>query len=162
MFASRAITVAQTGHRYTSAAKFTSTRQIQHDLAGRKSCFAFLLEKSLSLERERLAEIEEETHPNRSFVCALISFLFCPILGETNENNFDFRCCRTNELVLHLGIFPLYFASRSVRAHRQGFFAEATTFSKKALRWSLICFIFGLLIGSSLGFLLFVKRTLFV
>ena len=105
MFASRAITVAQTGHRYTSAAKFTTTRQVQHDLAGRKSDFVFSLGQNsffthCFLERERLAEIEEETHPNRSFVCALISFLFCPILGETNEKKLDFRC-QTTELFLH-------------------------------------------------------------
>ena len=34
------------------------------------------------LERLRVAEVEDETHPNRSLACAVVSALFCPILGK--------------------------------------------------------------------------------
>ena len=59
-------------------------------------------------------------------------------------------------------MFALYYASRSVRAHHQGFYAEATIFSKKAIRWSLITFIIGLTLASFLAFLCFVKLVVFI
>lgn len=61
-----------------------------------------------------------------------------------------------------LGIIAILYAVRAVRAHQQGFFAEATTFYKKAIRWSLITFIIGLVLGSVIAFMFFVKAVLFV
>lgn len=85
MFASRAITVAQTGHRYTPSAKFTATRQVQQELHGKRLSLAltFIVRSTFwDLERYRLPESEDETHPHRTFLCALISFLFCPLVGR--------------------------------------------------------------------------------
>ncbi|UJR37837.1 hypothetical protein I4U23_030527 [Adineta vaga] len=124
MFGSRAFTSTPTGHRCASSAKFTSTRQVDNDIA----------------DRYRLAEVEDETHPKRSLACALISTLCCPLLG----------------------IIAIFYAIRAVRAHNQGFYAEATTFYKKAIRWSLITFIIGLTLGSILAFGFFVKGILVV
>jgi len=58
-----------------------------------------------------------------------------------------------------LGIIAVYYA---VRAQNQGFYAEATTFYKKAIRWSLITFIIGLVLGSVIAFVFFVKTVLYV
>ncbi|CAF0894122.1 unnamed protein product [Adineta ricciae] len=124
MFGSRAFTSTQTGHRCTSSAKFTATRQAENDIA----------------DRYRLAEVEDETHPKRSLACALISTLCCPLLG----------------------ILAIYYATRAVQAHNQGFYAEATTFYKKSIRWSLITFIIGLVLGSIVAFGFFVKAVLAV
>jgi hypothetical protein len=59
-------------------------------------------------------------------------------------------------------VIALFYAIRSVRAHNQGFYAEATTFYKRAIRWSLITFILGLIIGTAVTFIFFVKRVLFI
>ncbi|CAF3245363.1 unnamed protein product [Rotaria socialis] len=91
-------------------------------------------------DRYRIDEVEDETHPKRSLACALISSACCPILG----------------------IIAVAYAVRAVRAHSQGFFAEATTFYKKAIRWSLITFIIGLVLGSIVAFSFFVKTVLFI
>lgn len=61
-----------------------------------------------------------------------------------------------------LGIVAIFYAIRAVRAHQQGFFAESTTFYKKAIRWALITFIIGLVLGSSIAFIFFVRAVLFV
>ncbi|CAF1272537.1 unnamed protein product [Rotaria sp. Silwood1] len=122
MFGSRAFTSTQTGHRCTSSAKFTSTRQIENDIG----------------DRYRIDEVEDETHPKRSLACSLISSVCCPILG----------------------IIAIFYAVRAVRAHSQGFYAEATIFYKKAIRWSLITFIIGLVLGSIIAFTFFVKTVL--
>ena len=61
-----------------------------------------------------------------------------------------------------LGIIAIFYAIRAVRAHSQGFFAESTTFYKKAIRWSLITFIIGLVVGSVIAFGFFVKTVLFI
>jgi len=61
-----------------------------------------------------------------------------------------------------LGIIAVYYAIRAVRAQNQGFYAEATTFYKKAIRWSLITFIIGLVLGSVIAFVFFVKTVLYV
>jgi len=37
MFASRALGTTPSGHRYTSAAKFKSTRQLHHEEQGKKT-----------------------------------------------------------------------------------------------------------------------------
>ena len=65
-------------------------------------------------------------------------------------------------VIFSLGIVAVYYAIRAVRAHNQGFYAESTTFYKKAIRWSLITFIIGLVLGSIIAFILFVKSVLFV
>ena len=83
----------------------------------------------------RISEVEEQPHPNRSLACASLSALFCPILG----------------------VIALLYAIRSVRAHNQGFYAEAATFYKKAIQWSLITFILGLVIGTLVTLIFFVK-----
>ncbi|CAF2511173.1 unnamed protein product [Rotaria sp. Silwood2] len=124
MFASRALATTPTGHRCTSSAKFTSTRDLNHDRE----------------DRQRSYEIEDAKHPVRSLACACISSLFCPILG----------------------LIALFYAIRAVRTHSQGFYAEASTFYKKAIRWSLITFIVGLTIGSIVSFSFFVKAVLFM
>jgi hypothetical protein len=83
MFASRAITSTQSGHRFATSAKFTSTRQVDNDIEGKQSRVCLLpFDLCVRLERLRTAEIEDETHPNRSLACALVSALFCPILGK--------------------------------------------------------------------------------
>ncbi len=56
----------------------------------------------------------------------------------------------------------MVYAIRAVRAHSQGFYAEATIFYKKAIRWSLITFILGLTIGSIAAFIFFVKVVRFI
>ena len=61
-----------------------------------------------------------------------------------------------------LGMIALYYAIRSVRAHGQGFFAEATAFHKKAIQWSLLTFVLGLVMGSCVAFSFFVRAVLFV
>jgi hypothetical protein len=66
MFGSRAFSSAPTGHRCTSSAKFTNTRQNDSAIS----------------ERYRLAEVEDETHPKQSLACALVSSIFCPLLGK--------------------------------------------------------------------------------
>ncbi|CAF0863176.1 unnamed protein product [Rotaria sp. Silwood1] len=123
MFASRALSTTPIGHRCTPSAKFTSTRDLNHDR-----------------DRQRSYEIEDEKHPIRSLACAFISALFCPILG----------------------FIALFYAIRAVRTHSQGFYAEASIFYKKAIRWSLITFITGLTIGSIVSFSFFVKAVLFM
>ncbi|CAF1518505.1 unnamed protein product [Rotaria magnacalcarata] len=123
MFASRGLTSTQTGHRCASSAKFTSTRELNHD----RECV-------------RISETEDEKHPIRSLACALMSAVFCPILG----------------------FIALFYAMRAVRTYNQGFYAEATTFYKKAIRWSLITFVIGLTIGSIILFSIFVKIVLFI
>ena len=60
------------------------------------------------------------------------------------------------------GVVAIFYAIRAVRAHNQGFFAEATTFYKKAIRWSLITFIIGLFLGSVIAFIFFVRAVLFI
>ncbi|CAM4886679.1 unnamed protein product [Rotaria socialis] len=120
------------GHRCTASAKFTSTRQIDNDIT----------------DRYRIDEVEDETHPKRSLACALISSACCPIL----------ELC----VPFYSGIIAVAYAVRAVRAHSQGFFAEATTFYKKAIRWSLITFIIGLVLGSIVAFSFFVKTVLFI
>lgn len=69
------------------------------------------------------------------------------------------KCCAS---FFFEGIVAIFYAIRAVRAHSQGFYAEATTFDKKATRWSLITFIVGLVLGSAIGFLFFVKAVLFI
>ncbi|CAF0904174.1 unnamed protein product [Rotaria sordida] len=123
MFASRGLVTTPTGHRCTSAAKFTSTRDLNHDRG-----------------QQRSHEIEDERHPLRSLACALISSLFCPILG----------------------FIALFYAIRALRIYSQGFYAEASISYKKAIRWSLITFITGLTIGSIVSFSFFVKAILFM
>jgi hypothetical protein len=59
--------------------------------------------------------------------------------------------------MFYLGVIALLYAIRSVRAHNQGFYAEATTFYKKAIQWSLITFILGLIIGTIVTLIFFVK-----
>jgi hypothetical protein len=68
----------------------------------------------------------------------------------------------SNSIIFYLGIIAVFHAIRAVRAHNQGFYAEATTYYKKAIRWSLITFIIGLVIGSVIAFMFFVKSVLFV
>jgi hypothetical protein len=65
-------------------------------------------------------------------------------------------------MICCLGTIAVFYAILAVRAHSQGFYAEATTFYKKAIRWSLITFIIGLVLGSAIAFILFVKSVLFV
>jgi len=65
-------------------------------------------------------------------------------------------------VIFYLGIIAVFYAILAVRAHNQGFYAEATTFYKKAIRWSLITFIVGLVLGSIIAFMFFVKTVLFV
>lgn len=60
------------------------------------------------------------------------------------------------------GFIALFYGIRAVRTHNQGFYAEATTFYKKAIRWSLITFVIGLIIGSIVLFSFFVKAVVFV
>ena len=67
-----------------------------------------------------------------------------------------------HEVVFYLGIVAVFYAIRAVRAHSQGFYAEATIFYKKAIRWSLITFIIGLVLGSAIAFVFFVRAVLFV
>lgn len=64
--------------------------------------------------------------------------------------------------MFYLGIVAIYYAVHAVRAHSQGFYAESTIFYKKAIRWSLITFIIGLVLGSIIAFIFFVKAVLFV
>jgi hypothetical protein len=64
--------------------------------------------------------------------------------------------------VFYLGFFALFYAIRAVRAHNEGFYAEAGIFYKKAIRWSLITFILGLIIGSIIVLCFFVKAVLFI
>ena len=59
-------------------------------------------------------------------------------------------------------MIAIFYAIRAVRAQSQGFYAEATTFYKQAIRWSLITFIVGLVLGSVLAFAFFVKTVLFL
>ena len=66
------------------------------------------------------------------------------------------------KIIFYLGIIAVFYAIRAVRAHSQGFYAESTTFYKKAIRWSLITFIIGLVLGSIIAFIFFVKAILFV
>ncbi|UJR08413.1 hypothetical protein I4U23_012683 [Adineta vaga] len=121
MFASRAVSTSHAGHRCASSAKFITVRRATED-------------------QQHIPDVEDEPHPKRSFACALVSTLFCPILG----------------------IFALFYAIRALRAHHQGYYAEAVTFNKQATRWSLITFIIGLTIGSIIGFIFFVKTVLFI
>ena len=65
-------------------------------------------------------------------------------------------------LVALVGMVAIFYAIRAVRAHSQGFYAESTTFDKQAIRWSLITFIVGLVLGSAIAFLFFVKAVLFI
>ena len=65
-------------------------------------------------------------------------------------------------IIFYLGFIAIFYAIRAVQAHNQGFYAEATTFYKKAIRWSLITFIFGLTLGSIIAFCFFVRAVLFV
>ncbi|CAF0723282.1 unnamed protein product [Adineta steineri] len=91
-------------------------------------------------ERYQIADVEDEKDPKRSLACAIISSAFCPFLG----------------------IIAIFYAIRAVRAYSQGFYAESSTFYKKAIRWSLITFIIGLVLGSIIAFIFFVKAVLFV
>lgn len=59
-------------------------------------------------------------------------------------------------------MFALFYAVRTIRAYRQGYYAEAITFKKQSTRWSLITFIVGLVLGSLIGFTFFVKTVLFI
>lgn len=141
MFASRAIGTTPGGHRYTSAAKFKSTRQLHHEEQG---------------DIRRISELEDNTsHPKRSVACAFVSFLFCPILGQMKDNSL-----RLLTFVLCLGCIALFYSLRSLRAHNQGFYAEAVIFSKQSVRWSLISFVLGLILGSIIVFCLFVKAVI--
>ena len=81
MFGSRAFTSTQSGHRCTPSAKFTNTRQADNTIAGELNGHSFS-SLCFSLDRDRIVEIEDETHPKRSLACALISSACCPILGE--------------------------------------------------------------------------------
>ena len=83
----------------------------------------------------RVPEPEEQADPKQGLLCASLSAVFCPILG----------------------VIALFYAIRAARAHNQGFFAEATTFYKKSIRWSLITFILGLTIGTIVALIFFVK-----
>lgn len=65
-------------------------------------------------------------------------------------------------LFFYLGFIALFYAIRALQIYSEGFYAEATTFYKKAIRWSLITFIVGLTIGSIILFSIFVKVVLFV
>ena len=56
------------------------------------------------LERYRIAESEDETHPKRSLACALISSVFCPILGEwlicsTRMNRWSISCRHSSDIL---------------------------------------------------------------
>lgn len=118
------------------------------------------------LDRHRIAEAEDEAHPKRSLACALISSICCPILGEWFiEHKQKIHSCAQYILywfICFLGIIAIFYAIRAVQAQSQGFYAEATTFYKKAIRWSLITFIIGLVLGSIIAFIFFVKAVLFV
>ncbi|CAF0877270.1 unnamed protein product [Adineta ricciae] len=105
MFVSRAITTSHAGHRCASSAKFINTRRATQD-------------------QPQVLDVEDEPHPKRSFACAFVSALFCPILG----------------------IVALFYSIRALRAYSQGYYAEAAAYNKQATRWSLITFIVGLTI----------------
>ncbi|CAF1079067.1 unnamed protein product [Adineta steineri] len=100
----------------------------------------FINTRRISHEEEQVPDIEDEAHPTRSLICAFVSSIFCPILG----------------------CIALFYGIRAVRAHNQGFYAEANTFNKQTIRWSLITFIIGLTIGSIIGFIFFVKAVVFI
>ena len=87
MFASRAITSTPGGHRFTSSAKFKTTREITHERDGIDECFLSLVDDLCYLDRRRISEFEDEKHPLRSVACASISSLFCPILGELFDHS---------------------------------------------------------------------------
>jgi hypothetical protein len=56
----------------------------------------------------------------------------------------------------------LIYSTQALRAYNKGFYAEATILYKKSIRWSLITFILGLVIGSIIAFSFFVKAVLSV
>lgn len=62
----------------------------------------------------------------------------------------------------YLGLIAFFYAIRSLHAHRQGFYAEATVFYKKSIQWSLITFVLGLVIGSIVTLILFVRGVVSV
>lgn len=62
----------------------------------------------------------------------------------------------------YLGLIAFFYALRSLHAYRQGFYAEATVFYKKSVRWSLITFVLGLVIGSVVTLIFFVKGVVSV
>ena len=120
--------------------------------------------RTARVDRYRLAEMEDETHPNRSLACAIVAAACCPILGTFSlEHQSDAMqsSAALIEFLFHSGMIAIYYAIRAVRAQSQGFYAEATTFYKQAIRWSLITFIVGLILGSVLAFGFFVKTVLF-
>ncbi|CAF0755790.1 unnamed protein product [Didymodactylos carnosus] len=89
-------------------------------------------------DQRHLSDADLESHPKRSLACALLASLLCPILG----------------------VISIYFAVLSVRAHNQGYFAQSQTYYKRAIRWSLITFIFGLALVSTIAFIFFVRAVL--
>lgn len=162
MFVSRAIPSTPSGHRFTSSAKFKTTRQVVHEHDGRQvlfsrkfSCISF---SRNYIDRRRISELEGDKHPLRSLACASVSSIFCPILGKLLSHISQWR-----EIINYvLGLIALFYAIRSLRAYRQGFFAEATVFYKKSVRWSLITFVLGLVIGSLVALSLFIKAAISV
>ncbi|CAF0859316.1 unnamed protein product [Didymodactylos carnosus] len=91
-------------------------------------------------DRQQLPDEETENHPKRSLACAILVSLLCPILG----------------------VISIYFAILSVRAQSQGYFAQSQTYYQRAIRWSLITFIFGLVLLSTIAFIFFVRAVLHV